>query len=198
MYLYIATPGTSGTYGICLAKEPRPALKTEILGRKRAHRAYVRQVTLVVVLQRLAFERTYQGVVSPVEYAHLLFPCNLLAKSHASGTGNAPFYIKHYLRAKVNPLWFMHLVVLGPEPALVQAEFRIVVLELTLPGLIADGTVHRMVQKKQLKHTFSGLLHLRCAGKHNHVVFNRVGARGHEFRRILYLYQTHPAGINNG
>ena len=74
----------------------------------------------------------------------------------------------------------------------------VVVLELALPGLVADGAVHRVIQQEELEHRTLALLHARVLGVDDHPLRHRGLAGRHQLRRVAHLHQAHAAVGGDG
>ena len=78
---------------------------------------------------------------------------------NATGAENASLVVEDYPRPQIHLLGFVHF--LFREAADGLSVFHRVFLELAFAGLIADGTIQRMIDEQRFEHRFAHLLSRR-------------------------------------
>ena len=81
-----------------------------------------------------------------------------------------------------------------------RSKRHVVVLQLALAGLVADGAVDRVVEEQELQRGPLLVLHARRVGLDRHALGQRHLAGGHELAHggVGHLHQAHPAVGRDG
>ena len=146
----VAAAGAARADGFRDVEIPDAHLEAELAVGERAHRADVHHVGRVVVHEVVAGEQADLGVVTAVEDPELAGAGDLVAEPHAARAEDAPLGVQHHVRPQGHRLGLVDLLV--GHARVVQPVLHVVDLQPALPGLVADGTVERMVQEEELEH----------------------------------------------
>ena len=105
-------------------------------------------------------------MASPVHKTQHIVLRNLTGKTHAAGTKDAALVIEHDPLPQIHILGFLDLVF--RETTRPGSVLHGELLQLTLPRLIADRAVQRMVDQKELHHSVTTILHQGGIGPDSH------------------------------
>ena len=140
-------------------QKPDPHLETKIAGGKRADRTNIDRVKRIVVLQPLAGMRRQHGITAAINKTEHVILRNLLAEANTARTENAALIIERHTRPEHNIFWLLHFVL--EKTRLARAEIDAEFLQAAFAGLIADGTIERMINKEEFHHAALAFLHQR-------------------------------------
>ncbi len=192
----IAAPAASRADGICAAQEPDAAFETEIAVRQGADRADIGDIAGIGIGKLDTRENVYFAAMSPVHHPQFRGLGNLARKTDAASTQDAALLIENDMRTDWIGLFPPRFVLIVAR--IVPAVVHVIVLEFTFSGLIAYGTVDRMIRKQKFQHKTPVAKGSRGSGSHNHAFGNRGRAGGLQFGRLFDFHKAHAAAAHNG
>src|SRR5205823_789799 len=184
----VAAARAPGTDGLRRVEIPDAHLEAEVPVGQRAHGTDVHDVARVVVLEILTREEADLRAVAAAEDAELAGAGDLVAEAHAARAENAALGVQHHVRPERHRLWLMDLLV--GHPRIIEPVLHVVDLEPALAGLVAHGTVERMVDEMEFHHRPPRLLHAVGFGGARHAVRGYRAAGEGRPRRFVDVHHT--------
>mmetsp|Transcript_12376 Transcript_12376/g.24882 ORF Transcript_12376/g.24882 Transcript_12376/m.24882 type:complete len:299 (-) Transcript_12376:312-1208(-) len=173
---------------------PASIRKRSRFGRQCTHRAQIHHIPRQLRLHCLLHIRPNLCISPSPSNSQILNPSNLLCKTNTTSTMNTSGHHRLHQRPEIlilnRPL---HLC----KPAPIRPKHHGLILQITLPTLIANRTIERMIRQQKLHHTLPSLLHERRIRLDVHPRVGRHGTRRHGFWRFLHLDQTHTTISSN-
>jgi len=134
--------------------------------------------------------------MSAAEHLNFVGLRNISRKSNATRAEDASFLIELDERTEVER--FSATSLLSKRvPAVMASMGHVVILEPTLAGLIANGTIDWMVKEEEFHRVPDGLMDALGVGADFHIVGDRGGAGRYKLWCALYLDETHAATAFN-
>jgi len=188
----VAAVRTTGADAGALVDEPDARLEAEVGVQERADRAYIDRITRIVAIERLPGKRGYQGMVAAIDHRELRLLRDLVHEAHAAGAHDAALGVVDDHGPELFALGLLQLV--RPLPRGLVVVLHVVVLQLALARLIADGAVDRVVDEVELHHAALVLLHRGRVGEDLQTLLHLHLAAGLEAARLIgRLDQAHAA-----
>ena len=167
-----------------LLEEPHPLLEEEVLVEERADRTDVRHVAGELVVEGASREDVDLLHRAAAVDDELGGAGHLAGEAHAPRAHDAAVGVEKDVGADV----LLRLLDLGLGEATLPAAVLVgVVLQMALAGLVADRTVHRVVDQQVLHDRLLVGDRLGAVGVHDHAVRRGLLAGGHELRNLLKL-----------
>src|SRR5436190_2249284 len=184
----VAAARAPGTDGLRRVEIPDAHLEAEVPVGQRAHGTDVHDVARVVVLEILTREEADLRAVAAAEDAELAGAGDLGAEAHAARAEDAALGVQHHVRPERHRLWLVDLLV--GHPRIVEPVLHVVDLQPALAGLVAHGTVERMVDEMEFHDRPPRLLHAVGLGVDHHAVGGERVARDGRPRRFVDVHHT--------
>src|SRR3989442_3135078 len=158
MNFNIASSRAAWTDGICTIQVPDAALEAKFALGKSPNRADVDHIAAVGVLQFPSLKQRDFRMLATIYDSQLVAFAHFLAEADAAGAENTTLVVQYHMGADRKRFAPLDLVL--QELALVEAEFHIEVLKITLSGLVANRTIQRVVGEQELKNALARQLYL--------------------------------------
>src|SRR5262245_6482114 len=192
----IAAGAATGADGRRLLQIPDPHFEAEIAVRQCAHRTDINNVSGKRIVENRVGEQRNGGMIAAIHHGKFVGPGYLLKKAHTARTFDAALAVKYNVRTEDFPLAVVLLSLL--KAARLTIVLHVIVLQPTLPRLVTDRAIHRVVYQKKLHHRFANRQDFRALGQDRHP-FCRLGVTSDlELRHLLDLYETHTAVAGDG
>src|SRR6267143_1799505 len=190
--VHVAAIRAAGADAGRLVEEPDAALETEVAVEQRAHRADVHRVPGVLRVERLSREGGDERVRPALDDGELRLLGDLVHEAHAARAHDAALGVVDHQRPEDLALGLVDLV--GADARGLVVVLHVVVLELALARLVADGAVHRVVDEVELHAAALVLLHRRRGGDDLQPFLHAdLAARHQAAGRVARLHQAHAA-----
>src|SRR5215475_2519236 len=130
-------------------------------------------------------------MITAIDHRKFVGSRNFLKKAHTARTFDAALAVKYNVGTEDFPLAVVLFSLL--KAARLTVVLHVIVLQPTLPRLVTDRTIHRVVYQKKFHHRFANRQDFRALGQDRHP-FRRLGvASDLELRHFLDLDETHAA-----
>src|SRR5262245_58262093 len=135
-------------------------------------------------------------MITAIDHRKFVGSRNFLKEAHTARAFDAALAVKYNVGTEDFPLAVVLFFLL--KAARLTVMLHVIVLQPTLPGLIADWTIQRVVYQKKLHHCFANRQHFRALCQDRHP-FCRLGVTSDlELRHFLDLDETHAAVTRDG
>src|SRR5262245_46614355 len=192
----IAAGATTRADGRRLLQIPDANFEAEIAVRQCAHWTDINDVSGKRIIENRIREHRNGGMIAAIDHRKFVGSGNLLKETHTARTFNAALAVKYNVGTEDFPLAVVLFSLLKAAPLTV--VLHVIVLQPTLPRLITDRTIQRVVYQKKLHHRFANRQQFRALGQDRHP-FCRLGVTSDlELRHFLDLDETHPAVTGDG
>ena len=175
---------------------PDAYFETEISVRERAHRTDIDDISGKRIVEHGVGERGDGRMIAAIDHRQLVGMRNFLKKTNAAGALDAALAIEDDVGAKNFPFTIVFLSRF--EAACLQIMLHIIVLQPAFPRLVADRTVHRMIDEEKLHHRLPGGQNFRTLGQYRHPFSDLSVAGDLQLRHFLDFDETHAAVAGDG
>ena len=175
--LRVATAAALGAEGVRLLHEPHAHLEPEIVRSQGAHGTDVHGVERVVVLQTTPGMHCQRGVRAALGEAQHWIVRDLVGETDAAAAHDAALVVQTHTRTNIDVLRLLRFVF--TEAALGLAVLNTELLKATLPSLVADWAVQRMVGQQKLHHPAAAFFRELAFGANAQAFRHRVRTGDH-------------------
>ena len=175
-----------GESRVRLGQIPRTGLEPIRRSSERADRAYLHGVAAEIRAERRIGEGVDLSGAASVHELYERVACHFRGEAGATVAEDAAFPVQIHLRADGDGLGEVSFRL--HEAALARAESHRLILKRTLPALVADRAVQRVIHEQKFQHAFLSFLRGRAFRLHRHPF-----AHFHHARR---LQSRPPSGVN--
>ena len=174
---------------------PGPGPVAERLGGQGAHRTQIDDVAGQLGAHGVLHIDADLHVLAPARGTHFPHPGDFVAEAHTAGAVDAAGHVRGDERPDVVAL--DHALAFH-EARQAAAKTHGHVLQLTLPALVADGTVQGMVDEQELHGALLSLTRQGRTGPGFHAIGHGGGAGRQGLGRVLHFHQAHAAVGRHG
>ena len=196
MDVHVARLGAAVAHRWGAREVPDSRFETEILLGEGPDRADVHDVGRIRIVQPLTGIKSQLSSVPSVKNAELPGLGDLVRKTHATGTQDAPLLVQHHVRANGHGLLLLDLLL--PEARIVEPEVHVEVLKIAFTRLVADRAVERMISEEKLQHRSPAILSFVALGVHDHPFGHGRIAGDLELGDLLHLHQADTTVSGDG
>src|SRR5206468_8355264 len=132
------------------------------------------------IVQRPVFKYADFGIMPAAEHLNFVRLRDVSRKSNATRAEDASFLIELDERTEVERFSTASLLA-KRVPAVMASMGHVVILQPTLAGLIANGTIDWMMKQEEFHRIPDGLMDALGVGADFHIVGDRRGARRYQF-----------------
>src|SRR5499433_3310474 len=192
----IAAGAATRTDGGRFLQIPNANFEAEIAVRQRAHWTDINDVSGKRIIENHIREHRNGGMIAAIDHRKFVGPGNLLKKAYAARTFDAALAVKYNVGTEDFPLAIVLFSLL--KAARLTVVLHVIVLQPTLPRLVTDRTIQRVLYQKKLHHRSANRQHFRALGQDRHP-FCRLGVTSDlELRHFRDLDETHAAVTRDG
>jgi hypothetical protein len=160
-------------------QEPYAVLKTEGAVGECAYGTNIDYVSYKIIVERFLDIGSDFRMIAAIQYTMHAFIRNLVGHIHAAEAKNATRHVQLYIGTKI---MFFECASLKFVACAFLAMIIAEILQVTFTGLIADGTIERMVDQQKFHHTISCIDHSFAGNIFYHHSIHYIGAAaGHQF-----------------
>src|SRR5262247_2005 len=130
-------------------------------------------------------------MITAIDHRKFVGSRNFLKETHTARAFDAALAVKYNVGTEDFPLAIVLFSLL--KAARLTVVLHVIILQPTLPRLVTDRTIQRVVNQKKLHHRFANRQHFRALGQDRHP-FCRLGVTSDlELRHFLNLDEAHAA-----
>src|SRR5262249_850494 len=192
----IAAGAATRADGRRLLQIPDANFEAEIAVRQCAHWTDINNVSGKRIIENRIREQRNGGMIAAIDHRKFVGSRNFLKEAYTACTFDAALAVKYNVGTENFPLAVVLFSLLEAAPLTV--VLHVIILQPTLPRLVTDRTIQRVVYQKKLHHCFADRQHFRALSQDRHP-FCRLGVTGDlELRHFLDLDETHAAVTRDG
>ena len=179
-----------------LIEIPNPHFETKIPIGQRADRTNIDDVGRQRIVEHRVVEQRNGRVIAAIDHRQLVGLGDLLAETHAASAFDAALAVENHVGSEDRALAIVDLAHF--EATRLAIVLHVVILQPALARLIADRTVHRMIDQQKFQHRFAHRQHLGTLGQNRHALGHLRVAGDLQLGHFLDLDHAHAAIARDG